>query len=146
MVSSIGEIVHKEIESSVSYGSVDTLPRLGIYHTEAESVFNDYDAFIKWVKARKQYDEKAPWIGLTLFASSLIEGQVETYDYIIQRLEDEGFNVLPAFGRVHDVLTTLLMDENRKSRVDLILAFSLKFYSALNEKTNHKSILILMLN
>ena len=132
----IYRVVHKELNTSVSYGRVEKLPKLGIYHTDAEKVFSDYDAFIKWYKSRKHYNGKAPWIGLTLFSSSLKEGQVETFDYIIKRLEDEGFNVIPAFGRGYEVLTSLLLDENRKSRVDLILAFSLKFYSSLNEKTD----------
>jgi cobaltochelatase CobN len=131
----ICRVVHDEIDPAVGFKKVDKSPKVGIYHTDAVTTFKNYTKYIKWYRDRKQFNEKAPWIGLTLFASSLIEGQVETVDYMIQRLEDEGFNVLPAFGRVQEVLTSLLLDENKKNRVDLILAFSLKFYSSLNEKT-----------
>ena len=132
----IYRVVHKEYDSSVPYANVEKIPKLGIYHPAADTVFNDYETFVKWYQARKGYNHRAPWIGLTLFSSSLIEGQVETFDYIIERIEDEGFNVLPAFGRVHEVLTSLLLDADQKSRVNLILAFSLKFYSSLNQKTD----------
>jgi cobaltochelatase CobN len=132
----ICRVVHDELDPAVGFIEVDKSPKVGIYHTDAETTFKNYTEYIKWYQGRKQFNEKAPWIGLTLFASSLIEGQVETVDYVIERLQDEGFNVLPAFGRAQEVLTSLLLDENKKSRVDLILAFSLKFYSSLNEKTD----------
>lgn len=128
-------VAHDVFDPAITYEKVVKLPRLGIYHTDAKTVFNCYEDFFKWYASRKQYNENAPWIGLMFFSSSLIEGQVETSDYIIKRLEDEGFNVLPVFGRVYDVLTSLLADKDRNPRVDLVLSFSLKFYSSLNDRT-----------
>jgi len=48
------------------------------------------------------------------------------------KLEQGGFNVLPAFGRDQVVIEKYLLNQSRKSRVDLVLAFSLKFHSTLN--------------
>ncbi|MBW2200699.1 MAG: cobaltochelatase subunit CobN, partial [Deltaproteobacteria bacterium] len=132
----IYRVVHREFDASVAYGKVEKHLKLGIYHTDAETIFNSYKNYFKWYKNRKHYNDEAPWIGMTLFSSSLIEGQVETIDYIIKRLEDEGFNVVPAFGRAYDVLTRLLMDRNQHARVDLVLAFTLKFQSSLNKQTD----------
>jgi len=132
----IYRIVHKEFDDAVVYGKVEELPRTGIYHTRAEAIFKDWDTYSKWYRSSARFNPDAPWVGLLLYFSSLTAGQVEPVDYIIERLEDEGFNVIPAFGREHDVLTLLLADKSGKSRVDLILAFSLKFYSSLDKKTD----------
>lgn len=128
--------IHDSIDPAIEYGNVVKSPKRGIYHPAAENPFKNCSTYIQWYRNRKQFNDKAPWIGLALYASSLIEGQVETLDYLIERLEDEGFSVLPAFGRAQEVLTDFFMDEDHKSRIDLMLAFSLKFYSSLNEKTD----------
>ena len=130
----IYRVAHLEFDSSIVYKPVTKIPDLGIYHASAEKVFTNYGEYFKWYKDRRQYSKDAPWIGMMLFSTSLIEGQVKTVDYVIRRLEHEGFNVLAAFGRDYKVLTTLLMDKDRHSRVDLVLAFSLKFYSAMNDQ------------
>ena len=109
------------------------MPDQGIYHPQASALFDSYEDFFRWYGTREHFRPENPWIGIMLFKSSLIEGQVEAYDYIIERFEDEGFNVLPAFGRPQGVLNDLLLDHKRKPLVDILLAFTLKFYSSLNE-------------
>ncbi|MBW1795201.1 MAG: cobaltochelatase subunit CobN [Deltaproteobacteria bacterium] len=130
----IYRVAHREFDPSIAYNEVVKLPRLGIYHNEADAVFTGFEEYLHWYRGRKEYAEDASWVGVLFFSSSLIEGQVKKVDYLIKRLEDEGFNVVAAFGRDLEVLTSLLMDKNQRARVDLIIAFSLKFYSALNEK------------
>ncbi|PXF53513.1 MAG: magnesium chelatase [Deltaproteobacteria bacterium] len=129
----ICRVAHKELDSSIAYEEARKLPRLGIYHAGADAVFTSLEEYLHWYGNRKEYIKDAPWIGMMLFSSSLVEGQKEKVDYLIKTLEDEGFNVVPAFGRDFDILTSLFMDKNQQARVDLVLAFSLKFYSALND-------------
>jgi len=112
--------------------AVARMPENGIYHPEAPQLFSDYGGYAEWYEARGGFDPGRPWLGLMIFSTSLIEGQAEAYKDLVSRLEKGGFNVLPAFGRDQAVLEEYLLDRNRKSRVDLVLAFSLKFYSALN--------------
>jgi cobaltochelatase CobN len=126
-------VARNELDPSIAYDEVKKLPCLGIYHTGADAVFTSLEEYLHWYRKRKEYIKDAPWIGMMLFSSFLIEGQKEKIDYLIKRLEDEGFNVAPAFGRDFDILTSLFMDRNQRARVDLVLAFSLKFYSALND-------------
>jgi cobaltochelatase CobN len=130
----ICRVAHQEFDQSIAYKPVAKIPNLGIYHTDAKKVFTNYEEYLEWYKNRKQYSKDAPWIGIMLFSTSLIEGQVKTIDYIIKRLENKEFNVVTAFGRDYNILTTLLMDKKKRTRVDLILAFSLKFYSAMNDQ------------
>jgi len=130
----IYRVIHQELDPSIAYEEVAKLPDLGIYHSDAETIFTSYGEYLNWYKGRRRYTEGAPWIGMMLFKSSIVEGQVGALDYLIERFEEEGFNVLPCFGLGLDVLTSLLMDKDRHARVDLVLAFSLKFYSAINDQ------------
>ena len=127
-------VAHNEFDPSIAYKEVERLPSPGIYHTEADAVFTDFEEYLGWYRNRKEYIKDAPWIGMMLFSSSLTKGQMESVDYLIRRFEDEGFNVAAAFGRGLDVLTSLFVDKNQRARIDLVLAFSLKFYSALNDE------------
>ena len=129
----IYRVAHLEIDSSIAYRPVEKLPEIGIYHTDAEKIFATYNSYLKWYAGREAFNEKAPWLAIMLFSSILIEGQVEVIDFIIKRFEKSGFNVLPCFGKDINIMTLLLMDKKRKPRVDLVLAFSMKFYSALND-------------
>ena len=112
--------------------AVVKMPENGIYHPEAPRLFSEYDEYAQWYKARAGFDSSRLWLGLMIFSSSLIEGQKEAYQDLVARLEQGGFNVLPAFGRDQAVVEKYLLDQSRTSRVDLVLAFSLKFHSALN--------------
>ena len=74
----IYRVIHQEIDPSVSYQEVEPLSKLGVYHPGAKKTFDNSDAYIKWYKGKTRYTRGAPWIGLMLFKTSLIEGQVET--------------------------------------------------------------------
>ena len=129
----IYRIVHENFDSKVPYQKVEKGLQTGIYHADAKTRFKDYDTYLKWYRNQPQYNEHNPWIGIMVFSSNLEEGQVEAINAIIKALEHAGFNVLACFGSEYRILTEYLADNDGKSRVDLVLAFSLKFYSALNE-------------
>lgn len=129
----IYRVASQEIDSSIKYQPVIQKPELGIYHTDAPQLYTDYDQYIKWYETRPNYSKGAPWIGVIIFSAALIEGQVDRIDHLIRRLEEEGLNVAAGFGNDLDVLTQIMMDKKQKARVDLILSFSLKFYSSLSE-------------
>jgi cobaltochelatase CobN len=127
----IRRVANREFDPSIAFQEVEKFPEIGIYHKEADRLFIDYDEYIRWYAGRIQYDKKAPWLAIMLYSSALNEGQVDATDFIIERFEDAGFNLLPCIGKDQTVITRFLMDKKRNSRVDLVLAFSLKFYSAL---------------
>lgn len=130
----IYRVTNIEFDKKIPYSEVKKMPYIGIYHPDSRELFTEIEEYMIWYKGRKGYVKSKPWIGINLYSSSLIEGQVERINYLIGKLEDEGFNVIAGFGKDIEVITRFFMDKNKKSRVDLIVAFSLKFYSALNEQ------------
>ncbi len=127
-------VVNKAFDPSFPYEEPERLPELRIYHPDNKEAFTCYEDYLKWYEKRSGYVKKAPWVGIMAFSSMLMEGQTESMDYLIKQLEKQGFNVIPAFGRDLKILTQIFLDEKRKSRVDLVLAYTLKFYSSINDK------------
>ncbi|MFP4049656.1 MAG: cobaltochelatase subunit CobN, partial [Desulfovermiculus sp.] len=126
-------VIHDQLDESVGYDPVRKRPQTGMYHPEADSTFTSFSAYHKWYMEEGPGETEKPWLGLMLFSSSLIPGQRKAVDTLIQEVEKAGWNVAACFGRDEDALTSLLLDEERSPRVDCVLAFSLKFYSAINE-------------
>ncbi|VFQ46785.1 cobaltochelatase subunit CobN [Desulfoluna butyratoxydans] len=105
----------------------------GIYHPDAPELFDSREAYRSWYHPVKG----APWIGVTFYTPTVLRGDEGSAATIIRRLEKEGFNVLPCFGREKVLFDRFLLNDHRKGRVDLVLAFSMKFYSALSEPTKN---------
>ncbi|MCF6291473.1 MAG: cobaltochelatase subunit CobN [Desulfobacterales bacterium] len=124
-------VASRHFDANISYAGVREKPQIGIYHPGAGKIFNDVAGYQEWQQGRKDYDGKKPRIGLLFYSSSLTEGRQQPINAIIARLEEEGFNVLPCFGKDQQTIERFLLDQNGRARVDLVLAFSLKFYSAL---------------
>ena len=128
------KVAHKEFDNTIHYQPVSVLPRLGIYHPLSGKVFEQFKDYLKWYKEKGRFKPGKDWIGLTFFSSSLSQGQKEAIDHVIEELESSGLNVLACYGKDMDILKRFFMDKSGGARVDIILAFSLKFYSALNQE------------
>ena len=126
-------VIHRELDSAVAFGPLIEKPELGVYHPDAADLFDTADAFQQWYRNRPGFEPSAPWVGLMLFSSNLIDGQRAPYDYLIRQLEKAGLNVMPCFSRDGNVLAKLLLDDRRQARVSLVVSFSLKFYSAIDD-------------
>ncbi len=124
-------VANRHFDQTIAYGAVLKKAEMGIYHPEAEQIFATVEQFQNWQQSRADYDRHRPEIGLLFFSSSLTPGQQKPVKTLISRLEAEGFNVLPCFGRDQETIERFLLDKKDGSRVDIILAFSLKFYSGL---------------
>ncbi|WP_300669927.1 cobaltochelatase subunit CobN [Desulfoluna sp.] len=105
----------------------------GIYHPAAPGLFDTWEDYRAWYRA----DPDAPWIGITFYTPAVLRSPEESAAKIVRRLEAEGFNVLTCFGREKVLFDRFLLDDHRRGRVDLVLAFSMKFYSALSEPTKN---------
>jgi len=127
--------VHEALDPSVAYDEPVLLPGSGVYHPDGDRPWSDPDGFLQWYEETGRFGAGSPWIGVTFYASAMAPGQKEALDTVIRGLEEAGFNVLAGFGPVNEVLSSVLQDGEGRPRVDLdgILAFSLKFKSALNE-------------
>ena len=130
----IYRVANMEFDKKVPYAKVKKMPPIGIYHPGSRQLFTEIEKYLTWYKCRKRYASGKPWTGMIFYSSSLIPGQVERVNYLIEKLEDKGFNVIAAFGKDIEVINRFFIDNNKRPRVDLVVAFSLKFYSALNDK------------
>ena len=124
-------VANRHFDSTIAFSEVLEKPQAGIYHPAAGEIFADVAAYERWQRSRKKYDPAKPRIGVLFFSSYLTEGQQKPIQTIISRLEKENFNVLACFGKDQQTIERFLLDEQGRARVDLFLAFSLKFYSAL---------------
>ena len=126
--------INLELDKSVSFEPVSLMPKKGLYHPAAPKIFQSSDEYLKWYENRPNFRASRPWLGLMFFSSSLIEGQGDACRALIKKLEDGGFNLLPAFGPDKEVLDDFFQGHEKKARVSAILTFSLKFYTAINDR------------
>jgi cobaltochelatase CobN len=129
----IAFVAKREIDPAVEYGPLVELPTGGVHHPDADGPFSAAEEYLRWYRARKQPPPDAPRIGIMVYSTGIIEGNVEPLDRIIARLERRGFVPLCGFGPSEQVLESIMTDGAGDSRVDLIIAFSLKFRSALSQ-------------
>jgi cobaltochelatase CobN len=127
-------VIHRHLDPAVSFAPMRPRQELGLYHPEPPDLFADAAAYLKWQAARPGYDPRKPRLGLLFYSAFLTPGQQEPIDYLVKRLEAAGFNVLPCFGNDQQAIESFLLGGDGKARVDLLLAFSLKFASALTPK------------
>lgn len=69
----------------------------GIFHPEADIVFDSLDSYIKWYVKRKKTDN-APWIGLLTHQYNWSKDNILVENALIKEFEAAGINVLPAFN------------------------------------------------
>ncbi|MFH2058025.1 MAG: cobaltochelatase subunit CobN [Pseudomonadota bacterium] len=128
-------VAHRHISKTATYKEIVKSSRLGLYHPDApeavSGVFTKIKDYLLWQQKRPGFDPSCPTIGFCFFSSFLTCGQKKPIDDMIHCLEKQGFNVLPCFGKEQDIMETFLLDDRSKARVDVVLAFSFKFYNAL---------------
>ncbi|BBO80679.1 cobalamin biosynthesis protein CobN [Desulfosarcina ovata subsp. sediminis] len=125
--------VNRHMDASVSFKPLEKVPEVCIHHPDAPRLYENLAAFNQWNAARKNHDSGNPRVGILFYGTTLKEGQVEAADDLIRQLENAGFNVLPCFGPVQPIFDRYLKPVSGQSPVDMILAFSMKFSSGIND-------------
>lgn len=126
-------VAHLEFDRFILYEKVEILPLLGLYHPDAPSRFSDPDSFLAWYRKRPVFRADAPFVAIMGLHRLMGRDQIGQIDYVIRRLEQAGFSTVMAFGWDPDVLKKLMRESSGKPYADIILAFSLKFQSALDQ-------------
>ncbi|MDR3279004.1 MAG: cobaltochelatase subunit CobN, partial [Synergistaceae bacterium] len=128
-------------DETIAYEPVKRSYENGLYHPgdvknagDTGQVFERLQDYLSWYEAREGYEANRPWLGLMFFSTSLVEGQREAVGELIGKLEQGGFNLIPAFGTDKIVIDTYFLDSKKQPRVDAVLSFSLKFYMSIDEK------------
>ena len=131
-------VAHRHFDKGIKYAPVVKTPQTGIFHPVAGQVFQDINRYMAWLESRPGFNRDSPFVGFLFFSSFMTPGQEAPLEKIVKRLEDEGFNVIPCFGRDRETLGRFLIDSAGRPRVDLVLAFTFKFYSALTPELSKK--------
>lgn len=85
----------------------ETCPAVGVYHPDAPSVFESFDAYRRWYERRARR-EKSPalkpsnTVGLLLMRTNVVSGTRRHYDGLIRAAEREGLAVLPVISTFMD--------------------------------------------
>ncbi|HKG21489.1 MAG TPA: cobaltochelatase subunit CobN, partial [Blastocatellia bacterium] len=81
----------------------ETMPVVGIYHPDAPSLFESFEAYKRWYErdgSRRLESSKA--IGLLLMRPQIISDARRHYDGLIRAIEHEGLQVVPAISTFMD--------------------------------------------
>lgn len=130
----------------IDYDPPLLIPKKGLYHPQAPTIFNSFQAYERWYT--KWLDEQAKnsphgldparhcldraKIGLLTFSSMVLSGQQQPLNELIHTLERAGFAVYTCYGFPAQESLGFFLDARDQSRVDLILSFALKFSSSIN--------------
>jgi magnesium chelatase subunit H len=93
--------------AKVKIGPPETCPAVGVYHPDAPSVFESFDAYRRWYERRARR-EKCPalkpsnTVGLLLMRTNVVSGTRRHYDGLIRAAEREGLAVLPVISTFMD--------------------------------------------
>jgi magnesium chelatase subunit H len=85
----------------------ETVPAVGIYHPDAASIFESFDAYRRWHDARARRAKTPPLeasqtVGLLLMRTNVVSGTRRHYDELIRAVEREGLAVLPVISTFMD--------------------------------------------
>jgi magnesium chelatase subunit H len=83
--------------------SPETMPAVGIYHPDAPTLFESFDAYRQWYeRAQKRRLNNDSTIGLLLMRPQIISDARQHYDSLIRAIEGEGLAVIPAISTFMD--------------------------------------------
>jgi cobaltochelatase CobN len=116
-------LLRSQFGADIHVEPVQAMPEVGMYniHTDRTAA-----SFEQYVNDYARHRPGAPWIGVMFYRASLVSGQTLPLAAIVNRLEQAGYNVLPAFGYPYDVPLAYFLDDAGKPRVDLIVALGMK--------------------
>ena len=85
----------------------ETVPALGVYHPDADSIFESFEAYRRWYDARArrmraQPLEPSKTVGLLLMRTNVVSGTRGHYDALVRAVEREGLAVLPVISTFMD--------------------------------------------
>jgi magnesium chelatase subunit H len=93
--------------SKVRIPPPERVPSVGIYHPDAPSIFDSFEAYRRW-QARRSRGAARPaleppnTVGLLLMRTNVVSGTRSHYDGLIRAIEREGLSVLPVISTFMD--------------------------------------------
>ncbi|TMK23563.1 MAG: DUF3479 domain-containing protein [Actinobacteria bacterium] len=97
--------------SKIEVPPPETAPAVGIYHPDAPSIFETFEAYRRWYERRARRAKTPPHIppllpsntvGLLLMRTNVVSGTRKHYDGLIRAVEREGLAALPVISTFMD--------------------------------------------
>jgi len=93
--------------ASVKLPPPETVPAVGVYHPEADSIFESFEAYRRWHDARARAKktarlEPSKTVGLLLMRTNVVSGTRGHYDALVRAVEREGLAALPVISTFMD--------------------------------------------
>src|ERR1043165_37847 len=93
--------------SKVEVPPPETVPAVGIYHPDAPSIFETFEAYRRWHDRRARRARLPPLVpantvGLLLMRTNVVSGTRKHYDGLIRAVEREGLAALPVISTFMD--------------------------------------------
>ena len=85
----------------------ESVPAVGVYHPDAESIFESFESYRRWYdararRARTQALDPARTVGLLLMRTNVVSGTRRHYDALVRAVEREGLAALPVISTFMD--------------------------------------------
>jgi magnesium chelatase subunit H len=93
--------------SKVKVPPPESVPAVGVYHPDAPSIFESFEAYRRWYDARArragaQALEPSKTVGLLLMRTNVVSGTRRHYDALVRAVEREGLAALPVISTFMD--------------------------------------------
>jgi magnesium chelatase subunit H len=129
--------------SSVKVPPPESVPAVGVYHPDAASIFESFEAYRRWYDARArrggtQTLEASKTVGLLLMRTNVVSGTRRHYDALVRAAEHEGLAVLPVISTFmdnRDACARFFVEEGgaRVSQIVSLTGFSFVGGPAMND-------------
>jgi magnesium chelatase subunit H len=118
--------------SRASVPPPEAVPAVGVYHPEAESVFESFAEYRRWHDARARRSktrtlEASKTIGLLLMRTNVVSGTRRHYDALVRAVEREGLAALPVISTFmdnRDACARFFVGEDGRPRVSQIVSLT----------------------
>jgi cobaltochelatase CobN len=116
-------VMNRDFGLDVAYKERVSVPDFGIYLKKEKKIVTSMDEFARDYRAKNL----RPWIGVIFYKTSCDSGNMAVIDCLIDRLEEDGFNVIPVYGYpMETAIEKYFFDEKGKSRINALVGLSLK--------------------
>ena len=93
--------------SNVKVPPPESVPAVGVYHPDAKSLFESFEAYRRWYDARARRSgtqtlEPSKTVGLLLMRTNVVSGTRGHYDALVRAVEREGLAALPVISTFMD--------------------------------------------
>ena len=89
-------------QSRLRIPAPEVMPSEGIYHPDADELFESLSSYVKWSRTRGRKLSRDNTAGLLLMRPQIISKSRRHYDRLIRAIEEEGIDVIPAISTFMD--------------------------------------------